>query len=297
MTMVNKRTTPIDQEEVQTNFVPYADLLDIHDTTVIFGLADIFETVDVDGYSAFPYRKFIPDLVDAYDLTHDNSNAKLMTFPTPGNSQFENPTIGRKFFGGAKTPGTEYMIVTDNTILNPTAELAIVGFMYVPSTATVGSTQYVVHKDDSQYWVGLTSKTNLRFSITRGAGTITIDITVPNDAWFSFGFSYDSTNGFRTYINKTQATQAQSGAIVTTATNLGIFGRAAGTALLENGIALSGLAILNDELSQAWMDDYHDNGFLNLDTDSDGLKEITFWPFVGDLREQPNATAGLFIGS
>ena len=297
ITSYQKQNEPIEDDAIIKWFM-YAPLIDRHETTITLGVPNFDEPVDHDGYGLLGYRKFIPDLVDAYDLTHDDSNAALITFPTPGNSEFENPSIGVKFSGAAKTPGTEYQIITDNTILNPTDEIAISGFIYVPSTAVVGATQYIIHKDDTQYFLALTSKTNIRFSITRGAGTVTIDRTITNDAWVSFAFSYDTTNGFRSYINKVETLDgAPSGNIVTTATNLGIWGRAAGTALLENGIALSGVAMHNDEYSQTWVDTFHDDGVLDHDTDAAGLQEITFIPYIDSLQAMPNAFAGMFIGS
>ena len=291
-----QKSAPKIEDDAVLQFFMYSPLVDLHDFSIAFNIADFVFSDDHDGYGIYGYRKRIRDTVDAYDLIHDNSNAALITFPSPGNSEDENPSIGVKFSGSAKTPGTEYMIITDNTVLNPTDMIGFAGWMYIPSAVTVGSTQYIVHKDDSQYWIGLTTKTNMRFSVTRGVGTVTIDITVPNDVWFSWGFSYDTTNGFKSYINKTQATQAQTGNIVVTATNMGIFGRAAGTALLENTIALSGIDMLHDELNQTWMDDFHDNGVLDHDTDASGLDEITFLPFIDSLIEMPDAFEGMFQG-
>jgi len=237
LTSYQKTNEPIEDDALIRWFM-YGPEIDVHDFTIALGVPTFVAPVDHDGYGLLGFRKNIPDQVNAYDLVHDDTNATLITFEKPGNTDFVSDSYGLKYSGGARTPGTEYQIITDDTPLNPTDEIAIVGWIYVPSTATVGSTQYVVHKDDSQYWVGLTTKTNLRFSITRGAGTVTIDVTIPNDAWVSFGFSYDTTNGFRAYVNKTQSLDATpTGAISTTATNLGIWGRAAGTALLESGIA------------------------------------------------------------
>lgn len=297
LTMMNKQNEPIEDDAIIQWFM-YAPLVDLHDTTITFAPPNFVEPVDHDGYGLLGYRKDVPGQPDAYDLVHDNSNAALITFPKPGNTEFQPSSIGVKFSGAAETPGTEYQIITDNTILNPTDEIAICGFIYVPSAVTVASTQYIVHKDDAQYFLALTTKTNIRFSITRGAGTVTIDRTISNDQWVSFAFSYDTTNGFRSYIDKAETLDATpTGNIVVTSTNLGIWGRAAGTALLENTIALSGVAIHNDEYSQTWVNTFHDDGVLDHDTDASGLKEITFLPYIDSLIAMPNAFAGMFIGS
>ena len=296
LTLMQKQNEPIEDDAIIKWFM-YAPLIDLHDTSIVFGEPIFVEPVDSDLYGLMGFRKNIPDLVYAYDLVHNDSNATLIEFIKPGDTEFKTGDYGLKYSGGARTVGTEYQIITDNALLNPTDEIAVVGWIYVPSSATVGSTQYVVHKDDSQYWVGLTTKTNLRFSLTRGAGTVTIDVTIPNDAWVSFGFSYDTTNGFRAYVNKTQSLDATpTGNISTTATNLGLWGRAAGTALLETGIALAGIALYNDELNQTFMDSFHDDGILDHDTDASGLQEITFWPFIDSLQAMPNAFSGMFIG-
>jgi len=297
LTAYQKQNEPIEDDAIIQWFM-YAPEIDLHATTVILGGPIFVEPVDSDLYGLLGYRKYIPDVVDAYDLVHDNSNATLITFPKPGVTEFESPNIGVKFSGAARTLGTEYQIITDSTTLNPVDEIAICGFIYVPSAVTVGATQYIVHKDDAQYFLALTSKTNLRFSITRGAGTVTIDRTISNDQWVSFAFSYDTTNGFRSYIDKVETLDATpTGDIVVTSTNLGIWGRAAGTALLENTIALSGVAMHNDEYSQTWVNTFHDDGVLDHDTDASGLKEITFLPYIDSLQEMPNAFAGMFIGS
>jgi len=297
LTSYQRSNEPIEDDAIIKWFM-YAPLVDLHDTTIVLGAPNFDEPVDADDYGLLGFRKNIPDLVDAYDLIHTDTNATLIEFIKPGDTEFKTGDYGLKYSGGARTVGTEYQIIDDDALLNPTDEIAIVGWIYVPSTATVGSTQYVVHKDDLQYWVGLTTKTNLRFSLTRGAGTVTIDVTIPNDAWVSFGFSYDTTNGFRSYVNKTQALDATpTGAISVTATNLGIWGRAAGTALLETGIALAGIAMYNDELNQTWIDSFHDDGILDHDTDASGLQEITFLPYIDSLIAMPNAFAGMFIGS
>ena len=297
LTAYQKQNEPIEDDALIQWFM-YAPEIDLHDSTIVLGVPNFDEPVDHDGYGLLGYRKFIPDLVDAYDLVHDDSNATLITFPKPGVTESQATTKGVKYSGAAQTPGTEYQIITDNVILNPTDEIGICGFIYVPSTATVATTQYIVHKDDAQYFLALTSKTNMRFSITRGVGTVTIDRTISNDAWVSFAFSYDTTNGFRSYIDKVETLDATpTGNIVTTATNLGIWGRAAGTALLENDIALSGLAMHNDEYSQTWVNTFHDDGVLDHDTDAVGLKEITFLPYIDSLQAMPNAFSGMFIGN
>ena len=262
LTAYQKQNEPIEDDALIQWFM-YAPEIDLHDSTIILGTPNFDEPVDHDGYGLFGYRKRIPDLVDAYDLVHVDTNAALITFPKPGITEFQAVTKGVKFSGAAETPGTEYQIINDNTILNPVDEIGICGFIYVPSTATVATTQYIVHKDDAQYFLALTSKTNLRMSATRAAGTVIINRTITNDAWVSFAFSYDTINGFRSYIDKVETLDATpTGNIVVTATNLGIWGRAAGTALLENGIALSGVAIHNDEYNQTWVNTFHDDGVL-----------------------------------
>lgn len=295
LTAYQKSNEPIEDDAIIQWFM-YAPEIDLHNTTIVLAGPAFDESVDHDGYGLLGYRKYIIESIVEYDLIHDDSNADLITFPKPGVTEFESPNIGVKYSGAARTPGTEYQIITDNTFLNPTDEIGICGFIYVPSAATVGSTQYIVHKDDAQYFLALTSKTNMRFSVTRGAGTVTINRTISNDQWVSFAFSYDTTNGFRSYIDKAETLDGTpSGNIVTTATDLGIWGRAAGTALLENTIALSGVALHNDEYNQTWVNTFHDDGVLDHDTDVSGLKEITFLPYIDSLVAMPDATVGMFI--
>jgi hypothetical protein len=78
MSMINKRTTPIDEDEGLIRHVIYAPLVHLRtNANAEFNpSAMLFDhTVDFDHYSGWGMRKIIPDNVRAYDLTHDNSNA------------------------------------------------------------------------------------------------------------------------------------------------------------------------------------------------------------------------------
>ena len=116
MSMINKRTTPIDEDEGLIKHVIYSPLIDLHTNinTVLSVTADISKTVDVDHYDGMGVRKLIPDNVRIYDLIHDNSNAGGITFPPPGITQFDTSGSGRKFMGGAKADGVSFMKIADH---------------------------------------------------------------------------------------------------------------------------------------------------------------------------------------
>ena len=295
ITAYQKQNEPIEDDAIIKWFM-YAPLIDLHDTTITLGVPTFDEPVDHDGYGQFGFRKEIPDLVDAYDLVHDDSNAALITFPKPGITQFQPNTIGVKFSGAAQTPGTEWQEVDDNAKLNVVDRIGFAGWMYIPSTVTVGSVQRIISKF-GQYQLQLQNKTNMLGGFTRSGGEAQNARTVPNDVWFSFAFGYDTVTGITSFINKVSGGAGATGNLLTTTNKLSIWGRAGGTELLENTIALAGVVILHDKPTQAWINKFHDDGILDHDTDLDGLEEITFLPYIDSLQAMPNAFAGMFIGS
>jgi len=287
-TMLQGFRAPLD-EDFFIEFGIQADEIRLRSTTENIRGADVSKTENrtrslTGGSASTTLMRAIKQNPNLYALTHTENAFSGITFPQKDT----------RYGGRLDCDGIGYITVGDATRLNPTAELAIVGFMYIPSAVTVAADEFIVHKDNAQYSLKLTTKTNMRLTIDRSGGQVTHDRTVPNDAWFSFGFSYDSTNGFRSYIDKVESTAAQSGAILVTATNLGILARADGTGLLENTIRLGPLSILNGELTQAWINDYHD-GLLNTDPSASpaGFTEILTYLFTSHARPVPEITLGI----
>jgi len=236
------------------------------------------------GVGTTTMMRSVADPLNFYPLIHTENSFSGITFPA------NNTKKG----GRIDADGTGYITITDQTRLNPTTELSIVGFMYIPSAVTVASDEIIVEKGTAQYALLLTSKTNMRLRIVRGAGTVTFNATVPNDAWFSFAFSYDTTNGFQAFIDKVRTTSGATGNIVVTATSLGVMATPAGTELLENTIRLSWVTMLSGEVTQAWVDNWHDS-HLNTDPGATpaGFTEILTIPFTGDTKPQPESSFGI----
>lgn len=292
MTMLNRRTIPQDNDEDLYKHIIFAPLLDIHNVTVILAGADIDKDETQKLYcDSWGIRKFIPDNVRAYDLTHNNTNAGGLTFPSPGQ------TPGDRHMGVAVTNGSSYMIINDHDWLDPTTEITVACFAYLPA---VTSGDKIIVKKDLQYELKLTATNTLSWRIYSGGAwkTARTYVYTPN-TWYNIVATYKSTSsGQKLYVNGTlQSSDAETGAINTTANNLGIFGEAGGTNLTPNGFALSWLILCSSEASSTWVSDYNTKGIANLDTDSDGLQEITTIPFIGSYKEMPNSYAGMFIGS
>jgi len=296
MQLLNRRTIPQDEDEALIKHVFFSPLIDQHDTTVVFGQSDIESTEPVDHFSGWGMRKFIPDQVRAYDLTHDNTNADLITFPTPGIGDFTTSTIGRKNMGAAKTPGTEYMIINDNDWFNVTDEILIGGWANLPANS--GADQYIVHKGTTQWGLKTMTGNVLRFEVEIASVTYNFDYTYTANTWFQFLAQAKSGTQELWIDDVLQDSGTQAGAIGTNSTNVGVFGTAAGASLLASTGALSWLTFANGFGDTAWLAHFFDDQFLDYDTDiANTPEEITTLPFIGSLQEMPNSFAGLFFAS
>lgn len=300
LTMMKKQNEPIEDDAIIQWFM-YAPLVDLHDTTIEFRGPDFVEPVDHDGYGLLGYRKYIPDQIETYDLVHDNSNATGFTFPKPGNTEFQPATEGVKFSGAAKSDGSSYMLINQNAILNPT-ELTIAFWMNLE--AFTGSARRILDKSigNHDYQIQVRAGSDALFARIHNTVHTLFQSTntafTPN-TWISIVVTLSAINNrLRIYKDKVQqgSDTVTTGSLEQGTENLAIFAEPGGTDLAANGDAIAGLVIADGEANQAWIDDYHDKGILGLDpADANGLKEITFLPFIDSLVAMPNATVGMFI--
>lgn len=220
----------------------------------------------VDGMT---YIREIPSIVNVYPLGHSyNGTGSLVT-------------TGRKFEGGWQTDGTYYQSISNASRLNPTTDLGIVGWLYVPTGITSGK---VVFKN-TQYDLNISAANTLSFHVNSNT-PVTASFT--DDTWFHFAVTYNTSNGQNIYINGVSIdSDATSGNITTSGSNVGIYGTPSGTTLLGSGCRLAHLSILNGDLSGSWITN-HRNGILDTNAES----EITTIPFVAHDRPKPDASVG-----
>lgn len=319
MTIINRRTIPLEEDEALVNHVIFGDLVDIMNETTSLSLdADLEKTVDMDGYSGWGYRKFIPDNVRAYDLTHNNSNAGGITFPPSGITQFESSTIGRKNMGAAQSDGASYQIIEDHSWLNPTDKISIACWLYLKSASSTGP----IIKKSGQYELRTANSDKLQWVITPTTGPArTLEYTYTPDAWYHAVVSYNSTDGKgqkMTVDNVLQASDTVTSGnllqsngdallqsngdnillsgeetIATTTNNLTIFGD--GTNYFQNGSAIAWLSLLHEDVHDVsgWVGNHYTERLLN----TDDAEEITTIPYLGSLQEMPDSFEGLFIGT
>ena len=94
LTLMQKQNEPIEDDAIIKWFM-YAPLIDLHDTSIVFGVPIFVEPVDSDLYGLMGFRKNSPDLVDAYDLVHNDTNATRILFINPGDTVF-TPRVYRR---------------------------------------------------------------------------------------------------------------------------------------------------------------------------------------------------------
>ncbi len=236
----------------------------------------------------FYWRRKVPNSPDTYPLVH-TTNGSGLTFPVKDT----------KFGGRCDFEGTSYITIADDTILEPTDEISVSAWYFLP--ASDGSFHWLYAKDNaSATYQGLilNTMTNvLRTEVRVGGGTSLIDFTYTPNTWFHYTMTWKGSteNRFRIYIDK-----VQQGSDVTTVGTLnqsndplGIGARPNGTLISQATTRMAHLSLLHDEVNQTWIDNHFD-AFMNTDhTDTDGFKEITTIPFVGDETPLPDAYAGL----
>jgi len=297
LTNFNRRTTPQTTNEAVPRHVIFDDLVDLHDiTSVLSNTIDIDPIESMLHFNQRGYSKFVPDEVRVYDLTHDNSNASGITFPFHGNTFDENgavTSIGRKSSGCAQTNGTSYQIINNHSWFNVTDEILIHGWVYLKAASADGM---IIHKGTDQWLLKVMATDTLRFSVQIGGVTYNLDYAYTPNAWYHIVATAKSGTQSLWVNNVLQDSDTQVGAIGTNLTNVGIFAQADGTNKLVTGNALSWLSIANGFADSTWVGNSYTKRLLDYDTDvANTPEEITTFPYVSSLIEQPNATPGLFM--
>lgn len=227
-------------------------------------------------------KKKIPETVASYSLIHTNNG-------TPAYAE-----AGHKFGGHAKFDGSNYITIADNTILNQTDKITLIGFTYLPANDAASHIIFTKDAATAQYAVFAAALAgNEMIFRTNSTGQNDIQFTYTPNTWFHFAMTFKNTpeNRMRLYIDavKQGVDLTTSGNLVTTTTAVSIGATDTGSFPLLSGSRLSWLSVLHAELTQQSITD-HFNGLVNT---SDGNDEITTIPFIGPAwTAESNATSG-----
>jgi len=298
MTILNRRTIPVEEDQALIKHVIFFELIDLHTNpnTDLSVTGDIDEDIDVDSYSLPSYQKITPETVRVYDLVHDNSNATGITFPPHGNTQFETTNVGRKFGAGARTDGSSYMIINDHDWFDATDHV-IAGWFKLPATAGGDGIQTLYRKDlqiDLEIQAHATAANSIRCRVWVSSVAKEVTFTYTPDTFFSIMVHADTTNITIWEDNSQQGQTATGGTLDTNSNNVGIFGEADGTELSTDGVTIGVLTVGDKDINTdtQWRADFQ-NGILDWNEATN--EETTTIPFIGNLSEWPNAKPGTFI--
>lgn len=231
----------------------------------------------------FDFVRKKPVTVKSYPLIHTSNNFGGVTFPVKDT----------KHAGRIDFDGTGYITVANQTRLNITDKLSVA--FWARFVGFTGSSRRVFSKGDGapNPWLAraLPSANSIFFRLLVNSTNEDITVTFTPNVWTHWVVAWDNvSNSMEVWKDKiSQGTNTTSGNLNTNALNLGIGSRANGTDRLANTDRLAHLTILNNKVSQTWID----NHFDGLQDTSDGNDEILTIPFIGSEGPKPNATSGL----
>ncbi len=206
-------------------------------STVVTGAATWAE-LEYRDKEAFVWRKVVPENVTTYDLVHT----------TTGTLSF--PVSDTKFGARCDFDGTNYITISDDTLLDLASEITISGFFYIPAT-DAGDTAEQTLVDKGVYGLYIdphataANQVRAKVSVTVGnplldelgaalldeAGAALLDEdpldveavgTITPDAWNHISMTYDGSN-LKLYIDAVlTTTTAAVGGIDTNALDLTI---------------------------------------------------------------------------
>jgi hypothetical protein len=197
-----------------------------------------------------------------------------------------SPDFGKKFGGGAKFDGSSYIIVNDDSSLNVTDKISIVGWLFIPA----GASSCDIIKKNNQYHLYISAANTLSWRVySGGAWKTPVSLTFSSDTIFHVAATYKSSaSGQKIYKNSvSQATDSETGAIATSTNPLGIGNNGAGGTIIPANTRMAWLSILHDEMSQTKINN-HLAGVLNT-RDS---PEIVTYPFTVSAKYESDMQPG-----
>jgi len=226
---------------------------------------------------------------------------------TTGSLVFDASTGFTKYGGGGRFDGSNDFIDLSNIVgsdldLVKADAFSIGCWIKAPTMSTLPSilTKATGFANEAGYKFYTGSTGRLAFKLSDGTGSLAISVSTPevdDDVWNSVFATYDGSgnqNGMKLYINKTLEITGGSATIsgdITNTETTTIGADSGGTSKLDASLAW--LVIIKEELTQSWINAYHDNGHL----DFSGGNLIFFVPFVGDAEVFSEATSNYCVSS
>jgi len=214
---------------------------------------------------------------------------------------------GVKYGGRGELGGTSEYISISNVVgsdmdLERTSAFSIATWFKASTITVIPSivTKSVGFADELGYKFYTGSTGRLAFKLSNGSASIAISVSTPeidDDLWHTAVGTYDGTSnrlGMRLYIDKTLEVTGTSLALTGTIINTestGIGATGAGSNKLNGQLAHT--ILIKEELTQAWINAYHDNG--HYDFSAGNL--IFHTPMVGNAEVLSEATSGYCVSS
>jgi len=211
---------------------------------------------------------------------------------------------GTKYGGRGESDATGYFTIANDALLNVTDALTVATFFFLPSAGAASARILLRHgttfsTNDGSWGMEISGAEKLRWKMRTddgGGSTETLaSSAISTGAWHShIGTYLASSNRMRQYVDGTKigGDLTTAGTLVTHANNLGIIASGDGTDKLESGMGLAWVMVLNEEVDQTWVTNYHAGHF-----DFSGGNMIFFLPFVGNAELFTEATTNYCVSS
>jgi len=134
---------------------------------------------------SFVWRKVIPDSVNTYNLIHT----------TTGTLSF--PVSDTKFGGRCDFDGTNFITITDDTLLDVTTGLTLSGFFYIPATTVLDTAEQTLI-DKGVYGLYIdphaTTPNQIRGKVILSTVIYQVVGTITPNAWNHVTMTFDGSN-------------------------------------------------------------------------------------------------------
>lgn len=237
------------------------------------------------------YRRYLPDPVYSYPLTHVKVNNP--TFPTTDRKFGASVHFFNLFSEVGVTQN--YTYITNHARLNVTDKLTIAMWIKLPASSSGDPARNIIQKS-GQYLIRVDpqSEADNKLSFFPYNPTAEPRCIFYYDSyvekWIHLVCTYDSTVGAKMYVNKVlESSQTDTGSLATTTNALTIGGFSTSIAEASAWMDIAHFTMIHNAVDQTWIDNHY-KGIL--DTTGSNV-EITTIPFAEDLNPRPDATFGM----
>jgi len=295
LTALQKRTPKVEDDAI-IKFLMYAPLIDLHDTTIEFGVPDIDLTREDLHFAQMKLRKYLPQTVEAYDLVHTTVGS-AMTFVDAKS----------KLGGNGQIAGSTHIKTDNDTFMDMgTGAFAFAIWVREVTVATHGlvNKRNIVNTTNAGFEVWISGGNTVNVSVADGTNTALLTASVSlialNDGnWHSIIINIPATGNMEVFVDKVSKGTQSTGSVASVNNTRDYFMFARdndGTIQDEGTMLVSSWVWKKGEIFiSAQRDQWHDDGVVDLDAATD--TEITTFEFDNNDKPMPNAFEGKFIGN